>query len=161
MPNLNIAQLAPGTTLFGTNKIFLQLQPTTISPATGQSLGQTIRLSVPVTGVTGMTNVTPTALAVRTAAPISNLPPSTVISSRNGQSVHTITQPLTIQTTTANNQAASAQSSQMSPNTAKTKCKNFLATLVKLASEQPEQTSRAVKSLIQSLIVRKFQYTQP
>ncbi|XP_067125681.1 transcription initiation factor TFIID subunit 4-like [Centruroides vittatus] len=62
-----------------------------------------------------------------------------------------VTQPLTIQTTTANVQAANA-SSQMSPNTAKKKCKNFLSTLIQLASDQPEQVATNVKNLIQGLI---------
>ena len=63
---------------------------------------------------------------------------------------HQINQPLTIQTT--NNQSANAAPSQMSPNTAKKKCKNFLSTLIKLASEQPENVSTNVRNLIQGLI---------
>ncbi|XP_074599810.1 transcription initiation factor TFIID subunit 4-like isoform X2 [Brevipalpus obovatus] len=135
-------------TIFGGNKILLQLQPTNMPTTTGQ-----FRVAVPVSAA--VPNVSSGAtIAVRTAPPLSThlQATSTVISSRNGQSVHPITQPITIQTSSANTQATSAQSSQMSPNTAKTKCKNFLATLVKLASEQPENTSRAVKGLIQHLI---------
>jgi len=63
------------------------------------------------------------------------------------------TQPLTIQTSQANTQAASAAPSQMSPNTAKKKCKNFLSTLIKLANDQPEQVATNVRKLIQDLIV--------
>ena len=33
------------------------------------------------------------------------------------------------------------------------KCKNFLSTLIKLASSQPEATVRSVRDLIQGLIV--------
>lgn len=40
----------------------------------------------------------------------------------------------------------------MSPNTAKRKCKNFLSTLIRLASDQPAQTAMNVKGLIQGLI---------
>ena len=63
------------------------------------------------------------------------------------------TQPLSIQTTQANSQAASSTPSQMSPNTAKKKCKNFLSTLIKLANDQPEQVATNVRKLIQGLIV--------
>ena len=38
---------------------------------------------------------------------------------------------------------------QMTPDTAKIKCKNFLATLLRLASDQPESVARNVRSLIQ------------
>jgi hypothetical protein len=38
---------------------------------------------------------------------------------------------------------------QMTPDTAKIKCKNFLATLLRLASDQPEAIARNVRSLIQ------------
>lgn len=62
-------------------------------------------------------------------------------------------QPLTVQTTTANAQAANAAPSQMSPATAKKKCKNFLSTLIRLASDQPETVATNVKALIQGLIV--------
>merc|ERR1719412_3592744 len=40
----------------------------------------------------------------------------------------------------------------MTPDTAKIKCKNFLATLLRLASEQPESVARNVRTLIQGLI---------
>ena len=41
---------------------------------------------------------------------------------------------------------------QMTPDTAKIKCKNFLATLLRLASDQPESVARNVRGLIQGLI---------
>ena len=44
----------------------------------------------------------------------------------------------------------------MTPDTAKIKCKNFLATLLRLAGEQPEAVSNNVKSLIQDLIDGKI-----
>ena len=61
--------------------------------------------------------------------------------------------PLRVHTTAANSQANSAAPSQMSPTTAKMKCKNFLSTLIRLASEQPESVATNVKTLIQGLIV--------
>lgn len=66
------------------------------------------------------------------------------------------TQPLSISTSQANSQASSAAPSQMSPNTAKKKCKNFLSTLIKLANDQPEQVATNVRKLIQGLIVSAF-----
>ncbi|XP_075549042.1 transcription initiation factor TFIID subunit 4-like [Dermacentor variabilis] len=41
---------------------------------------------------------------------------------------------------------------QMSPDTAKKKCRNFFSTLIRLASDQPENTAANVKRLIQGLI---------
>ena len=38
------------------------------------------------------------------------------------------------------------------------KCKNFLSTLIKLASSQPPETVRNVRDLIQGLIVSTLEY---
>ena len=70
------------------------------------------------------------------------------------------TQPISISTSQANNQAASAAPSQMSPNTAKKKCKNFLSTLIKLANDQPEQVATNVRKLIQGLIVSIYPFME-
>eukprot|EP00092_Neocalanus_flemingeri_P017416 GFUD01018838.1.p1 GENE.GFUD01018838.1~~GFUD01018838.1.p1 ORF type:complete len:775 (+),score=222.69 GFUD01018838.1:241-2565(+) len=48
--------------------------------------------------------------------------------------------------------AANSMGQQMTPDTAKIKCKNFLATLLRLASDQPESVARNVRALIQGLI---------
>jgi len=48
--------------------------------------------------------------------------------------------------------SAGGMGQQMTPDTAKIKCKNFLATLLRLASDQPESVARNVRSLIQGLI---------
>ena len=40
----------------------------------------------------------------------------------------------------------------MAPDTAKQKCRNFLATLLRLAKDQPDSVARNVRTLIQSLI---------
>merc|ERR1719277_2037357 len=47
---------------------------------------------------------------------------------------------------------ANSMGQQMTPDTAKIKCKNFLATLLRLASDQPESVARNVRTLIQGLI---------
>ena len=51
--------------------------------------------------------------------------------------------------------AAGGMNTQMTPDTAKHKCKNFLATLLKLAGEQPPQVATNVRNLIQGLIDNK------
>jgi len=53
---------------------------------------------------------------------------------------------------TAAASAASSMGQQMTPDTAKVKCKNFLATLLRLASDQPESVARNVRALIQGLV---------
>jgi transcription initiation factor TFIID subunit 4 len=45
----------------------------------------------------------------------------------------------------------------MTPDTAKVKCKNFLSTLLRLASEQPESVATNVQSLIQGLVDAKVE----
>jgi len=55
-------------------------------------------------------------------------------------------------TTTTPSSAASSMGQQMTPDTAKVKCKNFLATLLRLASDQPESVARNVRALIQGLV---------
>ncbi|KAM7315493.1 transcription initiation factor TFIID subunit 4-like [Ixodes scapularis] len=61
-------------------------------------------------------------------------------------------QPLTVQTTLANSHTGTSTPPQMSPDMAKNKCKNFLSTLIRLASAQPEHTATSVRCLIQGLI---------
>merc|ERR1719394_2379451 len=48
--------------------------------------------------------------------------------------------------------SSNSMGQQMTPDTAKIKCKNFLATLLRLASDQPESVARNVRGLIQGLI---------
>lgn len=142
---------------FGKNAILIksgdgQFQFVNVAPNMNPTPGtQTIRLTVPVTGVSTIPQSTNVGTTIRAPPQMTAVPNSAVITSRSGQPVQ-LNQQLTIQTTTANTQAASSQPSQMSPNTAKTKCKNFLSTLIRLASDQPEQTATNVKNLIQSLI---------
>ena len=45
----------------------------------------------------------------------------------------------------------------MTPDTAKLKCKNFLATLLRLAGEQPQDVANNVRTLIQGLIDGKVE----
>lgn len=48
-------------------------------------------------------------------------------------------------------------SGQMTPDTAKVKCKNFLSTLLRLANEQPESVATNVRMLIQGLVDAKVE----
>ena len=53
---------------------------------------------------------------------------------------------------TASSGGGGGMGQQMTPDTAKLKCKNFLATLLRLASEQPAGVAQNVRTLIQGLI---------
>lgn len=134
-------------------------------------LPQGYRFTVPVSTATTATMQQPTANNIRPLnQQIVTLPISaanrTVIAQQPAPNQPTtarlvapqqLSQPLTIQTTTqANSQQANAAPSQMSPNTAKKKCKNFLSTLIRLASDQPEQVATNVRNLIQGLIDSKI-----
>ena len=48
--------------------------------------------------------------------------------------------------------SAGGMGQQMTPDTAKLKCKNFLATLLRLASDKPARVAQNVRSLIEGLI---------
>ena len=47
---------------------------------------------------------------------------------------------------------------QMTPDTAKIKCKNFLATLLRLASDQPEGVAKNVRALIQVRLLLRMMW---
>lgn len=160
-----------GTILFKTeNGIYLNVGnlPNTSTP---NVLPQGYRFAVPVsTSTTGTMQsnanaIRPTLNQQIVTLPIgSNLPRTAVITQQQPTSQpqarlvapQQLSQPLTIQTTQANNQQANAAPSAMSPNTAKKKCKNFLSTLIRLASDQPEQVATNVRNLIQGLIDSKI-----
>ncbi|CAG2112614.1 unnamed protein product, partial [Medioppia subpectinata] len=119
----------------------------------------TYRLQVPTTvgGATGVPGGPSPATAMRTitnpivmSMPGGHLQGKATAASAAVQQQPPMTTPLTISTTAAN--ASGATPSQMSPNTAKKKCKNFLSTLIRLASDQPPNVATNVKNLIQGLI---------
>ena len=119
-----------------------------------------IRLQMPVSSAAGTTQQTPiraqTSIlhAVNLQPQQPHAPATTVIRT----STPSTSQPLSVSTTQANAQAAqgAVPNTQMSPSTAKKKCKKFLSTLIKLANDQPEEVSANVKRLIQGLIVSIF-----
>lgn len=125
--------------------------PTTVVSNINQP-GATYRLQVPVS-----TTIQPIPAATG-AGPVASAPASTITSGvsqpagqagNSGQvSVHSITSYTTINVTI---------NEQMTPETAKIKCKNFLSTLLRLASEQPESVATNVQSLIQGLVDGKVE----
>lgn len=159
-----------GTILLKTeNGIYLNvsnLQPTSSAQ---NVIPQAYRFTVPVSTSTtanlpppNANNIRPTLNQQIVTLPIGSNLQRTVITQQQPPnqprlvaSQH-VSQPLTIQTTQANAQQANAAPSQMSPNTAKKKCKNFLSTLIRLASDQPEQVATNVRNLIQGLIDSKI-----
>ncbi|XP_076336860.1 transcription initiation factor TFIID subunit 4B-like isoform X2 [Tachypleus tridentatus] len=140
-PSYRLQNVQPGTQIIRT------LTPQEITAAlTVASPTVTVKqtTAVPATR-TVLQNSTPgpTLSSVNTPQPGTTMVVSTSSSA--------LTQPLTVQTSNITSQAAST-TSQMSPNTAKKKCKNFLSTLIQLAKDQPEQVATNVKNLIQGLI---------
>ncbi|XP_064083642.1 transcription initiation factor TFIID subunit 4-like [Macrobrachium nipponense] len=109
------------------NTAVLSTATTTTTIATQAASTGTVTTipAVPVSTVAG-TIITPTTLT--SATPATQAP-----------------QPTTTTTTTTAGQTITAES-------AKTKCKNFLATLLKLANEQRAPVARNVRNLIQGLI---------
>ncbi len=129
---------------------------TAASPATPTAAGiQTVR---PI-GVQGVQNVMSTTMnMVQRGVPT---PAKVVVAS--SPTVASTPSPKTNSTPTASASASSGASSgggglgggmgtQMTPDTAKHKCKNFLATLLKLAGDQPPAVAANVRKLIQGLI---------
>lgn len=118
-----------------------------------------IRFQMPASSATGATHQTlirtPTGnlQAVNIQPPPQPHAPAAAATTVIRTSTPPVSQPLSVSTTQANAQASSVPNTQMSPSTAKKKCKKFLSTLIKLANDQPEEVSANVKRLIQGLIV--------
>ncbi len=132
--------LAPGT-------------PTTIRTAQGTQYVVSPSVSIQQSIQQQQQQQQPKMVVAQGAPPtIGGAPQTMTVAASSLSGVPTNT-PLSIQTTTANSQAASAAPSQMSPSTAKKKCKNFLSTLIRLANDQPDQVATNVRMLIQGLVV--------
>ena len=117
-------------------------------------------------GPTGATATTTTTVSqqqtVRTAAPATT--------QQQSSAIRLPTQPVTRPTTTTVTQqqtaaapvtaataATAGMGQQMTPDTAKVKCRNFLATLLRLASDQPDSVAKNVRELIQGLIESRIE----
>ena len=126
--------------------------------------GQYQILRVGPTGATATTTTTTVSQqqTVRTAAPATT--------QQQSSAIRLPTQPVTRPTTTTvtQQQAAAApvtaataatagMGQQMTPDTAKVKCRNFLATLLRLASDQPDSVAKNVRELIQGLIESRIE----
>ena len=97
---------------------------------------------------------------VRAAAPQVRLPTQPVAIARPPAPAQPA--PSTNSNTAANTNTASPASGggmgqQMTPDTAKIKCRNFLATLLRLASDQPDAVAKNVRELIQGLIESRIE----
>ncbi|CAG0912421.1 unnamed protein product [Notodromas monacha] len=97
----------------------------------------------------------PTRIAIVTPQPAVSVPPP-LLQHRSAATAAatrpTAANPVVVQQQQQQQQSASSQSLQMPPETAKIKCKNFLATLLRLANEQPDNVAKNVRNLIQGLV---------
>ena len=117
-----------------------------VKTETGQY--QILRVGPPAGGAAGPATAGTQVAAARPAGPPVRLPTQPVAISRNSSPA-----PSPVTTNVASPAAgAGGMGQQMTPDTAKIKCKNFLATLLRLASDQPESVARNVRTLIQGLI---------
>ncbi|XP_023234940.1 transcription initiation factor TFIID subunit 4-like isoform X2 [Centruroides sculpturatus] len=132
---LQVVNVAPGITaaggIAGTPTYRLESVQPGVHPNVSSSILQT---NQPIQNVTSI-------------LPSTNIPSQNIKKPTNASNLN---QQLTIQTNTANGQVTS--SSQMSPTTAKKKCKNFLSTLLRLANGQAGQVAKNVEKLIQGII---------
>ena len=118
-----------------------------VKTETGQY--QILRVGPPAGGAAGTATAGTQVAAARPAGPPVRLPTQPVAISRPSPVANS--SPVT--TNVASPAAgAGGMGQQMTPDTAKIKCKNFLATLLRLASDQPESVARNVRTLIQGLI---------
>lgn len=118
-----------------------------VKTETGQY--QILRVGPPAGGAAGPATAGTQVAAARPAGPPVRLPTQPVAISRPSPVANS--SPVT--TNVASPAAgAGGMGQQMTPDTAKIKCKNFLATLLRLASDQPESVARNVRTLIQGLI---------
>ncbi|GIX76677.1 transcription initiation factor TFIID subunit 4 [Caerostris darwini] len=122
-----------------------QLQVVNIAGSSGNAIpgATTYRLQSISTGATTVRTVTPQQLVT---VPVSATNLKTNQVTINGS----LATPINVNTTSANSQQSNP--TQMSPNTAKKKCKNFLSTLIRLADEQPANVAKSVRNLIQGII---------
>ncbi|CAL1296222.1 unnamed protein product [Larinioides sclopetarius] len=109
-------------------------------------------VTVPVSSATVKTLQTGPGSIVRTISPQQMASTSQAKSQPVSSTVvNTVLQQTTTSITRSTSSAATS-SGQMSPDTIKTKCQNFLSTLIRLAGDETTKTASNVKKLIQNLI---------
>nr|XP_037279851.1 transcription initiation factor TFIID subunit 4-like [Rhipicephalus microplus] len=122
---------------------------------------QRVMQQMPVRYATAAANITnrPPGLALTPAGIVcvsqaQIMPPPQSMGVKIVPTVAAATQQLSIQTNpmAVGSQEAAANAPQMSSDMAKQKCRNFFSTLMRLASDQPENTAMNVKRLIQGLV---------
>ncbi|GFR00764.1 transcription initiation factor TFIID subunit 4, partial [Trichonephila clavata] len=144
----------PGLQASGANSINTAYRLQSLSgsvPGIIRTLSHPQVVSVPVSSATVKTLQTGPGGVVRTISPQQ----MAVTQAKNQQSPHTVVSTVLQQTTssiTRSTSSATTSSGAMSPNTIKTKCQNFLSTLIRLAGDEATKTASNVKKLIQNLI---------
>lgn len=134
------------------NPTTVSVSPVAVTSHTSHTSHQTQQVVRPpvVSAVTSTPIMRPTS-APTTVNQIRH--PVTPLTAPNAPTPATIRQSMTNSNAVQSNPPnANTMGQQMTPDTAKIKCKNFLATLLRLASDQPEGVARNVRSLIQGLI---------
>ncbi|XP_018011354.1 transcription initiation factor TFIID subunit 4 [Hyalella azteca] len=145
---------------------FQQSQVTVVS-----SSGQNAIASVAPTTVNSLNlnNIVPNMTTLNNSSNMNNsIPSSTIMNNSTNHSNNIVAASPVLSSALGNNvqphqpagNAVQAQPQQMqtiSAESAKTKCKNFLATLLKLAGEQKQPVAKNVRSLIQGLIDSKVE----
>ncbi|GFY41607.1 transcription initiation factor TFIID subunit 4 [Trichonephila inaurata madagascariensis] len=144
----------PGLQASGANSINTAYRLQSLSgsvPGIIRTLSHPQVVSVPVSSATVKTLQTGPGSVVRTISPQQ----MAVTQAKIQQSPHTVVNTVLQQTTsnvTRSTSSATNSSGAMSPNTIKTKCQNFLSTLIRLAGDETTKTASNVKKLIQNLI---------
>ncbi|GIY29590.1 transcription initiation factor TFIID subunit 4 [Caerostris darwini] len=121
-------------------------------PGIIRTVGHQQVVTVPVSSATVKTLQSGPGTVVRTITPQQM---TVTTQAKSQQSTHTVVSTVVQQTTssiTRSTSSATTSSVAMSPNTIKTKCQNFLSTLIRLAGDETSKTASNVKKLIQNLI---------
>ncbi|KAF8788148.1 transcription initiation factor TFIID subunit 4-like [Argiope bruennichi] len=128
----------------------LQSLSGTAVPGIIRTLSHQQVVTVPVSSAAVKTLQTGPGSIVRTISP-QQMSSSSQVKSQPSTVVSTVLQQTTTSITRSTSSAATS-SGQMSPDTIKTKCQNFLSTLIRLAGDETTKTASNVKKLIQNLI---------
>ncbi|GIY25922.1 transcription initiation factor TFIID subunit 4 [Caerostris extrusa] len=119
-------------------------------PGIIRTVGHQQVVTVPVSSATVKTLQSGPGTVVRTITPQQM---TVTTQAKSQQSTHTVVSTVVQQTTssiTRSTSSATTSSVAMSPNTIKTKCQNFLSTLIRLAGDETSKTASNVKKLIQN-----------
>ena len=127
-----------------------------------QPLPQQMSASVPTNVISTQSALRPQVNAMSLPRPLGVGSAATVVTSTPSRSQSCAPPATSAQSPATNSNRPTSgggggMGGQMTPDTAKTKCKNFLATLLRLAGEQPPEVANNVRTLIQGLIDGKVE----